>query len=102
MAAGIIAYGVSQFLNIYIFAKLKGPEGGDRGWLPARAAIASALSQIVDTLIFITVSFVGVRPIGSLILGQAAAKVALSIVLVPLLITVLVGLGHRLDRARSA
>lgn len=102
MAAGIVAYGVSQFLNIYIFARLKGSDGRARGWLAGRAAIASALSQIVDTLIFITVSFLGVRPIGGLILGQAAAKVALSLVLVPLLITGLVALGRRLDGERTA
>jgi hypothetical protein len=101
MAAGVIAYGVSQFLNIYIFGKLRGADTGERsrggGWLAARAAIASALSQIVDTLIFITVSFHGVRPIGELLVGQATAKVALSIVLVPVLITLLVALGRRLD-----
>jgi hypothetical protein len=101
MAAGVIAYGVSQFLNIYIFGKLRGADTPDRKqggvWLAARAAIASALSQIVDTLIFITVSFYGVRPIGELLVGQATAKVVLSIVLVPVLITLLVTLGRRLD-----
>ena len=66
-----------------------------------RAAVASMLSQIVDTLIFITVAFYGVRPIGDLIVGQALAKVMLSIVLVPLLIMLLVGIGRRLDRAPS-
>ena len=101
MAAGIVAYGVSQFLNVFIFARLQGT-GRETGlWLAARAAIASAISQIVDTLIFITVSFYGVRPIGDLILGQALAKVVLSVVLVPLLITLLVTLGRRLD-ARPA
>jgi queuosine precursor transporter len=101
MAAGIIAYGVSQFLNVFIFSRLKGSgDGAGRSsgvWLAARAAIASAISQIVDTLIFITVSFLGVRPIAELILGQGLAKVVLSVVLVPLAITLLVGLGRRLD-----
>ncbi|TFI58492.1 VUT family protein [Sphingomonas parva] len=97
MAAGIIAYGVSQFLNVFIFSKLMGSGGSGGLWLAGRAAIASALSQIVDTLIFITVSFYGVRPIGDLILGQALAKVVLSVVLVPLLITLLVAAGRRLD-----
>jgi hypothetical protein len=99
MAAGIIAYGVSQFLNVYLFAKLRGSEERSRGglWLAGRAAIASAISQIVDTLIFITISFLGVRPIQDLIIGQATAKVVLSIVLVPVLITALVTLGRRLD-----
>ncbi|HZG47256.1 MAG TPA: queuosine precursor transporter [Allosphingosinicella sp.] len=92
---GIIAYGVSQTLNVLIFSKLK-REGGRLLWL--RGAIAGVLSEIVDTLIFITVSFYGVFPIGDLLLGQMLAKVVLSIVLVPPLIYLFVNLGRRLDR----
>ena len=95
MAAGIVAYGVSMSLNVFIFAKLSRPGGR---MIAVRAAVASTLSQIVDTLIFITVAFYGVRPIGDLIAGQALAKVVLSIVLVPLLIMLLVSIGRRADR----
>jgi uncharacterized integral membrane protein (TIGR00697 family) len=94
MAAGIIAYGVSMSLNVYIFSRLS--DGGHR-LVAFRAAVASVTSQVVDTLIFITVAFFGVRPIGELILGQALAKVTLSIVLVPFLILLLVGIARRLD-----
>ena len=93
-AAGIIAYGVSQILNVTIFSWLK-REGGRLLWL--RSAVAGVLSQIVDTLLFITIAFYAVFPIGQLILGQALAKVILSIVMVPLLIMLLVGIGRRLD-----
>lgn len=93
MAAGIVAYGVSVTLNVMIFSKLGRP-----GKLVAvRAATASMLSQIVDTLLFITISFYGVRPIGHLLVGQATAKVILSIVLVPLLILAASALARRLD-----
>jgi queuosine precursor transporter len=91
---GILAYGISTLLNVTIFVKLK-QAGGRMLWL--RSAVASVLSQIVDTLIFITVAFYGVFPIGELILGQMLAKVVLSIVLVPPLIYLFVGLGRRLD-----
>ena len=90
MAAGIVAYGVSMTLNVYIFSRLSGLSGR---WMLVSGAVASILSQIVDTLIFITVAFLGVRPIGELILGQALAKVVLSIVLVPLLIALFVRLA---------
>ncbi|MEO9634321.1 MAG: queuosine precursor transporter [Parasphingorhabdus sp.] len=95
MFAGIIAYGVSQFLNVYIFSRLANMKGG---LLALRAAIASALSQIVDTLIFISIAFYGERPIGELLLGQGSAKVVLSFLLVPFLILFFVKLGQRLDR----
>jgi queuosine precursor transporter len=93
---GILAYGTSQLLNVTIFSRLKGRDGSGLLWL--RAAIASVLSQIVDTLIFVSVAFYGVFPITELLLGQMLAKVVLSIVLVPFLILLLVGIGRRIDR----
>lgn len=93
--AGIIAYGVSQTLNVSIFSALRRP-GGSYLWL--RGAVAGVLSQIVDTLLFITVAFYGIFPITELLAGQLLAKVALSIVLVPVLIQACVALGRRLDR----
>ncbi|MEA3543332.1 MAG: queuosine precursor transporter [Pseudomonadota bacterium] len=93
---GIIAYGISQTLNVTLFAALKGREGSRLLWL--RAATASILSQIVDTLLFVTIAFYGIFPIGELLLGQMLAKVLLSAILVPPVIYLLVGLGRRLDR----
>jgi hypothetical protein len=92
---GLIAYGTSQFLNVTIFSALKRP-GGSLLWL--RAAIASILSQIVDTFLFITISFYGLFPIQNLLVGQMIAKVVLSAVLVPFLVYGFVALGRRLDR----
>lgn len=96
-AAGIIAYGISQFLNVTIFSWLKGREGASLLWL--RAGTASVLSQIVDTLLFIAIAFYGVFPIANLLAGQMLAKVVLSAVLVPPLIYLFVAIGRRLDRA---
>src|SRR3954452_10519636 len=94
MVAGIIAYGTSQTLNVMIFSRLK-RETGRLLWI--RAGIASILSQIVDTLLFITIAFYGLFPIGTLLLGQMIAKVALSAVMVPPLIYLFVAIGRRLD-----
>ena len=92
---GILAYGTSQILNVTIFSRLKSA-GGQLLWL--RSAVASVLSQIVDTLIFITVAFYGVFPITQLLLGQMLAKVVLSVILVPPLVYLFVALGRRLDQ----
>ncbi|MDP9423207.1 MAG: queuosine precursor transporter [Pseudomonadota bacterium] len=94
---GIIAYGISTLLNVYIFSRLKAREGARMMWL--RAGVASILSQIVDTLIFITISFYGVFPIANLLIGQMLAKVVLSALLVPWLIYVFVAIGRKLDSA---
>ena len=94
MLGGIIAYGVSQLLNVTIFTRLK-RETGRLLWL--RAGVASMLSQTVDSLLFITIAFYGVFPIGQLLLGQILAKVVLSAVMVPPLIYLFVAIGRRLD-----
>ncbi len=99
MVAGIIAYGFSMTLNVYIFSKLAGV--GAR-FIALRGAIASIVSQVVDTMIFITIAFYGVRPIGELLAGQALAKVVLSIVLVPPVIRLLVWLARRIERPSAS
>jgi uncharacterized integral membrane protein (TIGR00697 family) len=96
---GIVAYGVSQTLNVTIFAALKGREGSRLLWL--RAALASMLSQIVDTLLFITIAFAGIFPIGELLIGQMIVKVVLSAILVPPLIYIAVAIGRALDAERG-
>ena len=96
MIAGLISYGLSQTLNVAIFDRLRSGTGRLL-WL--RGMIASVVSQIVDTLLFITISFLGERPIAELMAGQMLTKVVLSVVLVPFLITGFVALGRRLDRA---
>ena len=92
---GIISYGISQTLNVTIFSMLKGREGSQLLWL--RAGVASILSQIVDTLLFVSIAFLGVFPIRELLLGQMIVKVVLSAVIVPPLIYLFVWLGRRLD-----
>ena len=99
MAAGIVAYGTSQLLNVTIFSALRGKADGKSSAtsLAVRGAIASALSQIVDTLLFVTISFYGVFPIGKLMAGQMAAKVVLSLVIIPFVIQLLVSIARQLD-----
>ena len=95
---GLIAYGTSQFLNVTIFSWMR-REGGGLLWL--RAGVASILSQVVDTFLFISISFYGIFPIGQLLIGQMLAKVVLSAVLVPPLIYLFVGLGRRMDEEKA-
>ena len=93
--AGIVAYGVSQTLNVLIFARLKRAGGGRFVWL--RGAVAGVISQTIDTLLFVTIAFYGEFPITDLLAGQMIAKIVLSAVLVPILIQGFVAYGRRLD-----
>jgi uncharacterized integral membrane protein (TIGR00697 family) len=100
--AGLVSYGVSQTLNVYLFSKLAGGRGK---LLIVRAWIASLLSQTLDTVIFITISFYGTvdasgqpMPIGNIMEGQIISKLVLSTIMVPPFIWLFVRLGRRLDR----
>lgn len=98
-AAGPAAYIVSLLLNVWIFSRLRGSsDGSSTGSLMIRGAIASALSQAIDSVIFITLAFYGQFAITNLLIGQVLAKVTLSFVLVPFLITGGVALARWLDR----
>ncbi|WP_334181746.1 queuosine precursor transporter [Novosphingobium sp.] len=95
--AGLVSYGVSQTLNVTVFARLSA--GSEGRMLMLRAWIASLLSQVVDTLIFITISFAGVLPIWDIMGGQIIAKLVLSTIMVPPFIWLFVKLGRKLDGA---
>lgn len=96
--AGPAAYLVSLLLNVWIFSRLRGAGGGGSTLgLMVRGAVASALSQAVDSVIFITLAFYGEFDITNLLIGQVLAKVALSFVLVPPLIALGVRIARRLD-----
>lgn len=99
MVAGLISYGLSQTLNVLIFDRLRGSGAGRFVWL--RGMVASVVSQILDTVLFITISFYGEREIIGLMSGQMATKIVLSIILVPPLITGFVAIGRRLDAPKA-
>ncbi|KWV91133.1 queuosine precursor transporter [Erythrobacter sp. YT30] len=87
LMAGPAAYITSLLLNIWIFNRLRGSGEATTFGLMARGAIASALSQALDSVIFITLAFYGEFDITNLLIGQVLAKVTLSVILVPFLIT---------------
>ena len=97
--AGLISYGTSQTLNVYLFSRIAGgPEKHLGKLLMLRAWIASMLSQVVDTVLFITISFYGQDlPIGSIMEGQIISKLLLSTIMVPPGIWLFVKLGRWLD-----
>ena len=105
--AGLVAYGISQTLNVWIFSRMAGQTGqsgqggqGSNRTLLVRAWVASLLSQTLDTVLFITISFAGTGlPIGQIMEGQIISKLLLSTIMVPLFTWAFVVLGRRLDRA---
>ena len=93
--AGMIAYGVSQTLDVTIFTWMRGQPGGHMLWL--RASVAALVAQTVDTLIFVTIAFYGKFPLLPVIGGQLAAKALVWGLAIPLLYLA-VWAGRVLDR----
>jgi len=58
--ASLVAFILSQNLNVYTYIYLKERWNGSRLWL--RANISSVLAQILDSAVFFTIAFWGVVP----------------------------------------
>ena len=102
MLAGPVAYIISLLLNIWIFDRLRGEGEATTLGLMIRGAVASALSQAIDSVIFVTLAFYGQFDISGLLVGQVIAKVTLSLVLVPFLITFGVKAAQWLDNRKAS
>ncbi|MCM3743565.1 queuosine precursor transporter [Sporosarcina luteola] len=69
--ASLVAYLISQNLDVTIFDRLKRKHGTKKLWV--RNNVSTMASQLVDTTIFITIAFAGTMPIGAL-LGMIASQ----------------------------
>lgn len=76
IVASFIAYLVSQYHDVWAFHFWKRITNDRHLWL--RNNLSTAVSQFLDSLIFITIAFYGVMPIGSLIVGQWIIKMAIA------------------------
>ena len=76
--ASLGAFSVSQFLDVLLFHKLKESCNGKKKWL--RNNLSTMTSQLVDTLIFITIAFYGVVDnLPAMVLGQYVIKLLLAL-----------------------
>jgi uncharacterized integral membrane protein (TIGR00697 family) len=84
--ASIIAYAVSQTLNVYLYITLKRRLNDTRLWL--RVNISNAFAQTVDSVVFFSIAFWGVVPpgnIGDVIMTGFVIKVVYMMLASPLL-----------------
>lgn len=79
--ASLIAYGVSQTLDVWVFSRLKTLTRGR--WLWLRNNVSTFLSQLVDTVIFITIAFYGELPILQLMWAQLLVKYGIALLDTP-------------------
>jgi len=80
--ASLLAYLVSQHHDVWLFHLIKNKTNGKHLWLRNNAS--TAVSQFLDSAIFITIAFYGVMPLWPLIFGQWAVKLIIAIVDTPI------------------
>lgn len=69
--ASLLSYVVSQNIDVFIFHFFKDRHGKKKLWL--RNNVSTMVSQLIDTIIFIVVSFYGLVPM-SVLLGMIGAQ----------------------------
>ena len=79
--AGFIAYIISQNHDIWAFHFWKEKTNGKHLWLRNNAS--TVVSQLIDSVIFVTIAFYGIFPIVPLILGQWIVKIIIALIDTP-------------------
>lgn len=83
VGASICGYLVGEFVNSYILSKLKIMTKGR--WLWSRTIGSTIAGQGLDTVIFITLAYIGTgSPLGTMILYHWFAKTAIEIIFTPI------------------
>ncbi|MFZ2487766.1 MAG: queuosine precursor transporter [Anaerolineae bacterium] len=96
LAASFVAYLVGEFANAFVLAKLKIATRGR--WLWTRTIGSTLIGQGLDSLVFVTLAFLGTIPLaslGSAILAQWAFKTAYETLATPLTYWVVNALKRR-------
>lgn len=81
ITGGVIAYIVSQLHDVWVYHFLKGKTKGKYLWL--RNNVSTMLSQFINTVIFVTIAFYGIQPIGKLIVGHYIGKLLVALLDTP-------------------
>ena len=87
----LTAYLISQFTDVWIFHACKQLTKGRHLWL--RNNLSTAMSQLIDTIVFICIAFGGLMPLLPLIVGQWTVKLAIAAVDTGVIYLLVWGLG---------
>ena len=85
VAASMVAYLSSQFLDVKLFTIIKERTNGNHKWL--RNNGSTIISQLVDTVVFTSIAFLGSVPLAAflpLLMGRYIAKVFIAAIDTPI------------------
>ena len=78
---GVIAFLVSQHLDVHLYHLFKTWTNGKYLWL--RNTLSTSISQAVDSVVFLSIAFAGIYPVWDLFVGLYLAKVAIAVLDTP-------------------
>lgn len=99
LIAGWTSYMVSQHIDIWIFHRLREATSGRFLWLRNNAS--TMVSQLIDSIIFMTIAFYGIFPLATAILGQYLVKVLIAAVDTPVIYGVVYLVSKRTSGTES-
>ncbi len=94
--ASLLAYLVSQYHDVWAFHFWKKITKGRHLWL--RNCASTIVSQLIDSIIFITIAFYGIMPIFPIIMGQWIVKVTIALLDTPLVYAIVYFLNGKFAR----
>jgi uncharacterized integral membrane protein (TIGR00697 family) len=83
IVASFVAYLASQFHDVWAFHFWRNVTKGRHLWL--RNNLSTAVSQFIDSFLFISIAFYGVLPIWPLIMGQWIVKFTIAVLDTPII-----------------
>lgn len=97
--ASFVAYTISQFHDVWAFHFLKKMTSGRHLWL--RNSLSTAVSQFLDSFLFISIAFYGVMPIWPLIIGQWFIKVSIALLDTPFIYLIVWSIRRRYNPGKK-
>lgn len=80
--AGLISYVITQYVDLKLFTWVRAKTQGRFLWL--RSLCASASAGILDAIIFTSIAFYGVHPIGGIIESAIIVRILFTLLVTPL------------------
>ena len=93
--ASIIAFSISQILDIVIYQKIKELSKGKKLWL--RSNISTYIGQIIDSAIFIMIVFYDSPHKLNIFMGSVTVKVILSFAMTPIVYLIVIMVNQYLE-----
>lgn len=100
LLGGWTSYMISQNLDVWGFLTLKKSRFGSNN-LWWRSWASTAVAQLLDTIIFMTIAFYGIVPIAPAITGQYLIKLVLAAISTPLIYIIIIWGRKTIEKEQS-